>query len=205
MPKKVNLDVENRVIDLYKKNYNLSAIGREVDLHRHTVRNILKQRYGPLKDPDIKALQEEGERLQQMLEKKKAYWDYRSQIELYQRKLMEEKASSKTVRSMLRLIKGSDEDVFARTVVINLLRELERNAPRSFHNICKLDFNYDEILGMLWGSGKIYKDTDRLLSQLRIYCPSYFLESCKTLGIYKDDVFKLVKEAKTEELFYGTP
>jgi predicted transcriptional regulator len=203
MPKKVDLSTEAMVLTLYKMTNNISEIGRKVGLHRHTVRRILNN-HGVLEDRTFKNLREEAKRLQRMKEKRKAYQKFRSQIELQKRELTGEEIEGTTPVSIHTFLEKSKEKAQARNVVINLLRELDRLAPRSFRNICRDErLSYDDVLEMMWGSGKMSKDTGRLLWRLSEYLDEFFVVGCRNVGTHKHDVPELVKEAEEEEYFYG--
>ena len=45
---------------------------------------------------------------------------------------------------------------------------------------------YDDVLEMMWGSGKVVKDTGRLLRQLLGCLDECFVVSCKNVGIDED-------------------
>ncbi|TET89432.1 MAG: hypothetical protein E3J35_10010 [Methanomassiliicoccales archaeon] len=203
MPKKVDIHTDAMVLTLYRATNNISEIGRKVGLHRHTVRKILG-RHGVLEDPTIKALKTEAERLKRMKEKREAYHKHRLQMEVRKLELSGDKMDEKGPSSVHKFLEPSKDNARARTTVINLLRELERLAPRSFRNICRDErSSYDDILEMMWGSGKMVKDTGRLLRHLSGYLNEFFVVGCKNVGIRKHDVPKLVKEAEKEEYFYG--
>ncbi len=203
MPKKVDIHTDAMVLTLYRATNNISEIGRKVGLHRHTVRKILDRR-GVLEDSTIKALKTEAERLRRMKKKREAYHKYRSQMEVRKLELSGDEMDEEGPSSVHKFLEPSKDNARARTTVINVLRELERLAPDSFRNICRDEwFGYDDILEMMWGSGKMVKDAGRLLTRLSRYLDEFFVVGCKNIGISEFELPKLVERAEEEEYFYG--
>ena len=208
MPKKLNKDLEKSVIALYKRNYNFSAIGKELNLHRHTVKKILEQR-GHLAindDPDLVKLNDEVEKFRKISARKNAYMKQQSKLIQYKSSLMDIDEDDKKFKTMFIIPRNEDDFLFENKnkLLITLLREMERRVPRSFHNICvNNDFNYDEILEMMWGSGKMSGDTMMLLKRLKDINIERFDQFCMDLGLNKKDIKKYIDDMALKELLDG--